>query len=102
MLRQECVPLREPLPNNQARRLISRILTSGEVELWEHCTKELAKDDLDNLDAVNVLRCGLITEPAEFESERWRYRVHTDRICVVVQFEHETKLSVVTAWRKKR
>lgn len=95
---------REPLGANQARKLISEIIAGGEVVLWDHCKDELAKDDLDASDALNVLRAGRITEPAEQEGRppRWRYRVHTERMCVVVQFESAAALSVVTAWRKKR
>ena len=95
-------PLKEPLSSNEARKLISRIVTHGDVVLWDHCKKELDEDDLDVMDVTNILRCGRITEPAEYEKERWRYRVHTERMCAVVQFDSEEELSVVTAWRKKR
>jgi hypothetical protein len=91
----------EPLSQNEARRRISRILRHGSVVIWDHCKTELAKDDLDIVDVNNVLRCGRLIEPAEPARERWRYRVHTDRMCVVVQFESEVELSVVTAWRKR-
>jgi len=94
--------LKEPLDRYQARKLIAQILVSGEVVVWDHCKEELAKDDLDIMDASNVLRCGQITEPAEEVRGRWRYRVHTDHMGVVVQFEADDALSVVTAWRKRR
>lgn len=64
--------------------------------------QELDHDDMDSGDALNVLRAGQIKEPAEDVRGRWRYRVHTDRMCVVVQFESDAHLSVVTAWRKRR
>lgn len=95
-------PLDEPLDCNAARKQVSWILTHGVFEYWGHCKEELAKDGLDVSDALNVLRGGTIYEPAEQHSSgRWRYRVHTERICVVLHFDSRTELSVVTAWRKK-
>ena len=41
-------------------------------------------------------------EPAEWEHGSWRYRVHTQRIWVVVAFRSETRLVIVTAWRTRR
>lgn len=94
--------VKEPFDRYQARKLIAKILVSGDVVVWDHCKDELAKDDLDIVDATNVLRCGQITEPAEQERGRWRYRVHTEHMGVVVQFEADESLSIVTAWRKRR
>ena len=31
----------------------------------------------------------------------WRYQIHTPKMCVVIRFESETILEVVTAWRVK-
>jgi hypothetical protein len=94
--------MKEPLPANQARKLISLILNAGAIVIWDHCKEELSKDDMDTVDAISALRSGRIIEPAEPVGDRWRYRVHTERMCVVVQFESEEALSLVTAWRKKR
>jgi hypothetical protein len=93
---------REPYAPNEARKRISRILQHGAVTVWDHCKDELAKDDMTIADAVNVLRCGRIREPAEQVKDAWRYRVHTDHMGVVVQFEGETGVAIVTAWRKAR
>ena len=48
------VPLREPLDRYQSRKMIAQILPSGEVVLFDHCKDELAMDDLDIMDAINV------------------------------------------------
>jgi len=80
---------------------IHRVRTHGSVVYFEHCKSALADDGLTTVDADNVLRCGRMTEPAEPVFGRWRYRVHTDRMCVVVQFESEHEIALVTAWRKK-
>jgi hypothetical protein len=92
--------LDEPLKESDARKLIRTIIEEGEVEFWAHAQEEMAKDGLSQADCLNVLRGGW-PDPAEFESGSWRYRVHTQIICVVVQFESEEHLAVVTAWRKK-
>ena len=58
-------------------------------------------DGLSDVDAVNVLRGGVV-EPAELEAGTWRYRVRTSRMYFVVVLRSETELRVVTAWRNKR
>ncbi len=62
---------------------------------------EMANDNLRQTDVINVLERGSIYEPADLSTRGdWRYRVHTDRICVVVSFRSCTDLTVVTVWRK--
>jgi hypothetical protein len=88
---------------NAARKLIAAIRVTGTVVTWTHCQDELKNDNLDMADLDNVLRCGTIQEEPEQDgrSGEWRYRVKTVKMCVVVQFETEDELSVVTAWRIK-
>ena len=97
------VDVTAPLPINQARKLLSAILATGEgsLSVTKHCREELAKDRMVFTDVVNVLRCGQIKEPAEEVKGAWRYRVHTLSFCVVVEFLSETQVRVVTTWRKK-
>lgn len=85
----------------EAKVLIRGILEAGGVRWGAHALKELARDDLEVSDAINVLRAGVARDP-EWENGEWRYRVETPRICVVVAFRSETVLRVVTAWRKNR
>jgi hypothetical protein len=61
----------------------------------------MRKDGLTELDVVNVLRGGVV-EPGEWENGSWRYRVRTQKITVVVAFDSETELSIVTAWRNQK
>ena len=89
----------EPLNEAQAKRLIRHILESGTVSLSDHALEELAKENMTTVDAVNVLRGGVV-EPAEFERGSWRYRVRTQRMYVVVAFRSEKHLVIVTAWRR--
>lgn len=66
-----------------------------------HALDALADDELSTVDAVNVLRAGIV-DPAEFEKGCWRYRVRTPRMVVVIAFRSATEIRVVTAWREKR
>lgn len=93
--------MNEPLRPPEAKRRIREILAGGEVVSSKHATEEMAKDNLTMFDCVNVLRGGIV-EPAEWEKGTWRYRIHTQRIWVVVGFRSENQLVIVTAWRSKR
>ncbi len=91
----------QPLKPPSAQALIRAILENGGVRWSDHALAELRRDGLEVLDAVNVLRGGVVREP-EWEHGEWRYHVETPRICLVIAFRSETVLRVVTGWRKKR
>jgi len=93
--------MKEPLTPPAARRLIQDILAHGEVVSSGHASKEMAADNLTIVDCVNVLRGGIV-EPAEFENGSWRYRVHSQRIWVVVAFRSQSRLVIVTSWRSNQ
>jgi hypothetical protein len=93
---------REPMSAHEAKKLIRDILRVGVVTFVDpHALDALADDGLDTGDAHNVLRGGVVDEP-EYENGAWRYRVRTGRICLIVEFEGESELIVVTAWRSNR
>jgi len=83
----------------KAKQLIRAIISDGNVIITGHVKQEMQADNLTIVDCINVLRGGIV-EPAEWENGAWRYRVHTVKICVVVEFESETELVLITAWRK--
>lgn len=93
--------LAEPLSPPAARQLIDAILVDGDVRFSKHALEELANDNMETIDAVNVLRGGGLPAPAELENGSWRYRVSTANMAVVIAFRSETALVVVTAWRRK-
>ena len=62
-----------------------------------HCLKELAKDGKTTVDATNVIRGGAYLE-AEWENGAWRHRAQTQRMAVVLEFETEAELIVVTSF----
>jgi Domain of unknown function (DUF4258) len=76
-------------------------MENGTVRFSRHALEEMAKDDLETTDCLNLLRAGTYG-PAEYINQEWRYRVGTSRICVVVTFESDTRLCVVTAWRNQK
>jgi hypothetical protein len=102
------VPLREPLAPADATKLVRNIIVSGSTVFTKHCRDEMRADDLCEPDLLNVLRAGRIVQAAELERGNmkapatWRYRVETDRICVVVSFRATNAVILVTTWRKKR
>ena len=93
--------LDEPLSPLRAKQLMGQILASGRVVPSRHALDELAKDDMDMQDVINVVRGGAV-DPADLVDGTWRYRVRTQRMAVVVAFRSETEMRIVTAWRYKR
>jgi hypothetical protein len=94
--------LKEPLPADEAKRLIVRAIDSDRVDFRQaHARDEMANDDLSIRDVLRVLRGGVV-EPGELHRNTWRYRVRTSWAYVVVTFRTEDNVVVVTAWRMKR
>jgi hypothetical protein len=102
-----------PLRETDARRLLRRLLEQGIFVVSPHARIEMKKDNLTDVDVVNILRGGVV-QPAEWENGSWRYRVLTRRMAAVAAFEpdvdtlpvdeddvSEMELVVVTAWRQR-
>ena len=94
-------PHLEPLKPPDAKALFRDIMESGVVEFSGHALEEMKADELETPDCLNVLRGGVVNPP-EYVNGEWRYRVSTQRICIVVAFASNTRLRVVTAWRIQR
>lgn len=92
----------EPYVGRELRRRINLVLNRGTVAIWNHCEREQQNDKITDFEVTRVLQFGMCTEPAEYEKGKWRYRLHKDGVCVVIQFESSDRLSQVTCWRKKR
>lgn len=85
--------MREPLDHGTARRRIVAILSGGTVSYSiPHALEELEKDGLSRLDVANVLRCGAVSVD-RFERGHWRYRVETQRMCVIALSSSEVRPS---------
>ena len=102
-----------PLRATQARTYIRWLLDHGIFKVSDHARDEMNKDNLNDLDAINTLRGGVVRE-SEWENGSWRYPVNTFRMCFVVAFNPDpivlpdanedlsgVKLTVVTAWRTR-
>jgi hypothetical protein len=100
-----------PLRATDAKKLIRRVLDCGIFIVSPHARDEMNKENLTDLDAVNVLRGGVVQE-AEYENGSWRWQVRTTRMSFVVTFEPEVEavpdqasdlstmeVVVVTGWR---
>ena len=88
------------MPSGEARKLARRILDGGTVVFTDHALTELAKDGKSTVDAINVLRGGAYSE-AEWENGGWRHHAFTARFTVVIEFESEQELVVITGWSRK-
>jgi len=93
-------PLPEPLDPIKARDLARFILEHGLTSIRGHVLDEMKKEKppLTQVDVTNVIRAGAYQAP-EMEKGTWRYRIHTQRIAVVIAFRSERELRAVTAWR---
>ncbi len=89
-----------PLAANEARRTIRHILSQGEVTLSPHAREEMKKDGITMPDVEATLRGGAVYE-AEWENRGWRHQVVAGNTTIVVEFESEDELVIVTAWKKR-
>lgn len=105
-----------PLRAAEARKLFRRLLDEGRFVspgAKTHARREMEKDDLTDVDVVNVLCGGAVREP-EWENGSWRFRVETPKMIFVVTLDPEPEglpgedeelgdmeLVVVTGWRSQ-
>lgn len=76
----------------------------GSIEFTSHALKEMADDDMTTVDVVNVLRGGWMDGCGQYDADHccWRYRICTHKFFVVVAFEEQSDVIIVTAWKLKR
>jgi len=91
------VDMKQPLAAAEARTLARVILVKGTVTFTSHCLTELAKDGKTTVDATNIIVV-VPTAEAEWENGAWRHRAQTQRMAVVLEFETEAELIVVTSF----
>ena len=90
-----------PLRADDARRQIRRILTAGTVRFSGHAKKRMAERRVHAGEVLGVLKGGVVSTP-EFDAGTWRYTVRLSGIGVVVAFDSEMALALVTVWRESR
>lgn len=92
----------EPLRPPATKKLILNILKRGSVTYAQpHAFERMQERNINNLDCVNVLRGGAVEE-GECCNGSWRYRVWSPKMSVVIRFESESELEIVTAWRNDK
>ncbi|MFV2081756.1 MAG: DUF4258 domain-containing protein [bacterium] len=92
----------EPLKPEEAKDQIRRLLSEGRIVYSiPHARQRLQERNISNQDCENVLRGGKV-EKAHREGSKWRHKVTTSRMEVVVQFLPYDRLLIVTAWRTGR
>jgi hypothetical protein len=91
----------EPLSPPVARRLIRAIAAAGGVRFSGHAVAELRRDGLNTVDGHKVLVSGAVAA-GEYEHGAGRYRVTAGRVTMVLEFESESRLVVVTGWKARR
>jgi len=96
----ESDPRYAPLSEPDAKSLARSIVEQGVFVFSKHAQDEMADDDLQTADCLNIIRGGSY-EPPELINGELRYRISTQRMCVVIVFQSRTRLRVVTAWRKR-
>lgn len=90
--------MNEPLDPTTTRRLIRQSIAEGRVRFSGHALRQMEAREISRTDVYHVLTAGVVGE-AEWESGSWRYPVQAYRIRVVVAFDDETVVIVVTAIR---
>lgn len=83
----------------EARALIRAILDDGIVLIDpNHCVPRMEERGFTDVDVHNILRAGVVRDP-EWENGEWRYRIETPRMGIVIAFEAEDSLVVITVLR---
>jgi hypothetical protein len=80
---------------------LSQTLAAGGIRFTGHALRELRKDGITVERAYVVLRVGIVRE-AEWEQGEWRHQAHAGADVLVLTFETETSVVVVTGWRRTR
>lgn len=92
------------LQKEEARKLLVRMTKreDADVTITKHAIEELTKDGFSADDAISMLESteARILKEAEYENGSYRYRVETDEMCLIIVFDSERELTVITGWRK--
>lgn len=87
--------MKTPLSTADAKKLLKKIMVSGEVTYSvPHALQRLKERSISMMDCDNVLRAGKI----EADGVN-RFKISTNKITVVMEFLSEDEVFVVTVWR---
>ena len=83
-----------------ATELVHRVTRDGTVAWSRRGLEHAQAEAMTTVECDHALRDG-VADPAEREGGQWRYRIHCQRMCVVVIFRSDVEAVVVDAWRKQ-
>ncbi len=93
--------LKEPLARYEALKLARKILNEGSVVFTSHGAGRADERNLSAVDIKNVIERGVVNNEAEQSADgRWAYKIETQKMAVIVGFEDENEMKIVSAWRK--
>lgn len=96
------------MSKTEALKLVRAIMSdeNPQIVFTRHALEEMANDDLDQQDVWNILASDdirITDEPESSSGGNYKYRVKTNRFCVVVAFFRDaTGMTVITVWKTKR
>jgi hypothetical protein len=94
------------LNKTEARKLVTRIVNQVPVgiRISSHAEVQFVARNVSIDDALNVLKSSSarILKEGELEKGTYRYQVETKRMVIVVAFESEERLVIVSGWRKNQ
>jgi len=83
-----------------ATDLVHRLTREGTVAWSRRGLSHAKAEEMTTVECDHTLRGG-VADPPELERGQWRYRIHCQRMCVVVVFRSDVEAVVVDAWRKQ-
>lgn len=93
--------LNEPLTIADATRLVRRLAgCDGTIRLAGHAERQMAVRCIGFDEVLRTLRTGEVVRPAYRRRGSWRYRVERRQMCVVVEFDGESVVVVVTTFER--
>ena len=83
-----------------ATELVHRVARDGTVAWSRRGLAHAQAEEMTTVECDHTLRSG-VADPPELRRGQWRYRIHGQRMCVVVVFRSDVEAVVVDAWRKQ-
>jgi hypothetical protein len=83
-----------------ATDLVHRVARDGTVAWSRRGLAHVRAEEMTTVECDHILRVG-VADPPELRHGQWRYRIHCQRMCVVVVFRSGVEAVVVDAWRKQ-
>ena len=91
----------EPLTIAEATRLVRRLASvDAPIRVSSHAAQRMAARRIGFDEVLRTLHHGEVVRPAYRRRDAWRYRVEHRQLCVVIEFDGETVVIVVTTFER--